>query len=769
MQMNNERKRQNALLQRELKTCKERVKEFEKKPVQFIYYKSGYESLQKQTSVEQQTNEKLKTEKDEMRGREKRRLKMKDKMIPLDYPKLNKLYESFDPSKEISVEQTYLSHPFTSNVSPELSPQKSNIPPKKMTNESQLLKISVNLDKEINELGKLIDIHLYVDRDKSFVYDNKADIRRIFSSENVNTKFDKSATLGKLICVTPMNKNKDLKAKMVSKVEVTKYKSKPVTSCFKLTNEQEKKKNENVITRGMYSSTKTETQTPVAKSKIFSSNCIGLASSSTIRRLESKDINLKNRVLMHTKSKSTSKDVKKSQNSVSLVSNKHDTINSNVSESKKKKDMENIHVKFDELTTMSSECNNSGPGLNCSSFQDSLEDLNEIPSKEDLDNFFGPLRTIANEPTTLVSDNKDDESVKEDVAELDRKTFINPFCTPMLVEAESSSTYQDSSNMHEFHQQHRSTDKWIKNHPIEQVIGDPSKPLMTRIRLHTDAEMCIYALIVSTTEPKNIKEAMLDHSWIESMQDELNQFKRLDVWELVERPIRKNIIEMDVKTAFLNGPLKEEVFGSQLEKALYGLKQASRAWYDKLSSFLIEHHFTKRIVDPTLFIRRHGDDILLVKIYVDDIIFCSTNPVFSKRFAKLMKYNFEMSMMGEMKFFLGLQIHLSTRGIFISQLQYTLEILKKHVMDGCDSISTPMATTRIDADLQGSPTDQTKYHSMIGGLMYLTASRPNISVATFVCARYQAHPTEKPLKEIMQSVIMIAKVHLEEDNLWATS
>ncbi|GJX55506.1 retrovirus-related pol polyprotein from transposon TNT 1-94 [Tanacetum coccineum] len=172
---------------------------------------------------------------------------------------------------------------------------------------------------------------------------------------------------------------------------------------------------------------------------------------------------------------------------------------------------------------------------------------------------------------------------------------------------------------------------------------------------------------------------------------------------------------MDVKTAFLNGPLKEEVFVQQpdgfvdpdfpnhvyrLKKALYSLKQAPRAWYDKLSSSLIEHHFTKGIVDPTLFTRRHGDDILLVQIYVDDIIFGSTKPVFAKRFEKLMKDNFKMSMIGEMKFFLGLQVHQSPRGIFISQSQYTLDILKKHGMEKCDTVSTPMATTKLDADLQ---------------------------------------------------------------------
>ncbi|GKC88080.1 retrovirus-related pol polyprotein from transposon TNT 1-94, partial [Tanacetum coccineum] len=149
------------------------------------------------------------------------------------------------------------------------------------------------------------------------------------------------------------------------------------------------------------------------------------------------------------------------------------------------------------------------------------------------------------------------------------------------------------------------------------------------------------------------------------------------------------IYQMDVKTAFLNGPLKEEVFVRS--------QTTPRAWYDKLSSFLIEHHFTKGIVDPTLFTQRHEDDILLVQIYVDDIIFGSTNPVLSNRFATLMKDNFEMSMMGEMKFFLGLQVYQSPRGIFINQSQYTMELLKKHGMEKCDA--TPMATSRIDADL----------------------------------------------------------------------
>ncbi|GJU04240.1 retrovirus-related pol polyprotein from transposon TNT 1-94 [Tanacetum coccineum] len=384
--------------------------------------------------------------------------------------------------------------------------------------------------------------------------------------------------------------------------------------------------------------------------------------------------------------------------------------------------------------------------------------------------------------------------------------FTNPFCTPVHEHAESSSRNIGNSNMHTFNQPQDSEYRWTKDHPLTQVRGNPSKPVQTRRQLATDPEMCMFALTVSIVEPKNIKEAMADSAWIEAMQEELHQFDRLQVWELVDKPFGKNVIklkwlwknkkdedqtvirnkarlvakgyaqeegidfeesfapvarleavrifvayaahksfpiyQMDVKTAFLNGPLKEEVYVAQpdgfvdpdhpdkvyrLRKALYGLKQAPRAWYDELSKFLISKGFTKGIIDPTLFTIKYGEDILLVQIYVDDIIFGSTNPKFSKRFEKLMHGRFEMSLMGEMKFFLGLQIHQSPCGIFINQAKYTLEILKKHGMEKGQSIGTPMATKpKLDADLSGEPVDQTDYHSKIGSLMYLTSSRPDI-------------------------------------------
>ncbi|GKE44308.1 retrovirus-related pol polyprotein from transposon TNT 1-94 [Tanacetum coccineum] len=183
-------------------------------------------------------------------------------------------------------------------------------------------------------------------------------------------------------------------------------------------------------------------------------------------------------------------------------------------------------------------------------------------------------------------------------------------------------------------------------------------------------------------------------------------------------------------------------------KALYGFKQAPRVWYNELSNFLVSKGFSKGSIDPTLFITKHGEDILLVQIYIDDIIFGFTNLKLSKQFEKLMHIKFEMSMIGELKLFLGIQIHQSPHGIFINQSKYAQKILKKHGMTSCDSIGTPMAAKHLDADLSGTPVDQTKYHIMVEALMYLTASRPDIVHATSYCARYQAKPTEKHLTAV---------------------
>nr|GEW13310.1 hypothetical protein [Tanacetum cinerariifolium] len=266
--------------------------------------------------------------------------------------------------------------------------------------------------------------------------------------------------------------------------------------------------------------------------------------------------------------------------------------------------------------------------------------------------------------------------------------FINIFCTSVQDRWETSYRHVDSSNMHTFYQHHPSEHRWTKDHPLEQ--------------------------------------------------EELHQFDRLDVWKLVDRPLCKNVINMkwlwknkrdEENTVIRNksrlvakgyaqkegvdfeesfAPVArlevEEVYVNQpdgfldpyhpdkvyrLKKALYGLKQAPRAWYDELSNFLVSNGFSK-----------------------------------------------------------GIQINQFPRGIFINQAKYAQEILIKHGMTSCDSVGTPMATKHLDADLSRTPVDQTKYRSMVGALMYLTASRSDSMHATCYCALYQAKPTEKHLTAV---------------------
>ncbi|GKA81944.1 retrovirus-related pol polyprotein from transposon TNT 1-94 [Tanacetum coccineum] len=196
---------------------------------------------------------------------------------------------------------------------------------------------------------------------------------------------------------------------------------------------------------------------------------------------------------------------------------------------------------------------------------------------------------------------------------------------------------------------------------------------------------------------------------------------------------------MDVKTTFLNGELKEEVYVSQpegfvdpdhpthvyrLKKALHGLNQAPRVWYDTLSRFLLDNKFSKGAIDPTLFTRKTGKHILLVQIYVDNSIFASTDPKACDIFSNEMSSKFQMSMMGQI-------------------------ILKKFGMNSRDPVDTPMVDRlKLDEDPLGIPVDQTRFRSMIGSLMYLTASRPDLVFAVCMCARYQASPTKKHLEAL---------------------
>ncbi|GJU15609.1 retrovirus-related pol polyprotein from transposon TNT 1-94, partial [Tanacetum coccineum] len=187
---------------------------------------------------------------------------------------------------------------------------------------------------------------------------------------------------------------------------------------------------------------------------------------------------------------------------------------------------------------------------------------------------------------------------------------------------------------------------------------------------------------------------------------------------------------MDVKSAFLNGFINEEVYVAQppgfidfakpnyvykLKKALYGLKQAPKAWYDRLKAFLIKHNYSMGMVDNTLFTKKKDSNLIIVQIYVDDIIFGSTCQEMCDDFAKIMHDEFEMSMMGELNFFLGLQIKQLDDGIFFNQSKYIKEMLKKFGLEDSKPIKTPMSTeTKLTRDEEGESVDNTKYRGMIG-------------------------------------------------------
>nr|GFB40910.1 putative ribonuclease H-like domain-containing protein [Tanacetum cinerariifolium] len=218
------------------------------------------------------------------------------------------------------------------------------------------------------------------------------------------------------------------------------------------------------------------------------------------------------------------------------------------------------------------------------------------------------------------------------------------------------------------------------------------------------------------------------------------------------------------KSAFLYETIKEEVYVCQplwfedpdhpdkvykVVKALYGLHQAPRAWYETLANYLLENDFQRGKIDQTLFIKKQKRDILLVQIYVDDIIFGATNKDFRKSFEKLMKDKFQMSSMGELTLFLGLQVKQKKDGIFIIQDKYVAEIIRKFELTKGKSSSTPIDTEKhLLKDPDGEDIDVNTYRSTIGSLMYLTSSRPDIMFAVCACARFQVTPKASHLHAV---------------------
>ncbi|GJW51264.1 putative ribonuclease H-like domain-containing protein [Tanacetum coccineum] len=328
-------------------------------------------------------------------------------------------------------------------------------------------------------------------------------------------------------------------------------------------------------------------------------------------------------------------------------------------------------------------------------------------------------------------------------------------------------------------------------HPQTQILGDLTSAFQIRRKVNKSSGV----------------HALINESWVDAMQEELLQFKLQKVWILVDLPKGKRAIgtkwvyrnkkdkrrvvvrnkarlvalgyrqeegiyyeevfapmarieairiflafasfmgfivyQMDVKSAFLYDTIDEEVY------ALYGLPQAPRAWYATLSAFLEQNRYRRGTIDKTLFIKKDKKDIMLVQVYVDDIIFGSTKKSWCDEFEALMKNRFQMSSMGELTFFLRLQVKQKEDGIFISQDKYVAEILKKFDLMSVKHASTPIETHKpLTKDEDAADMDVHLYRSMIGSLMYLIASRPDIMFVVCACSRFQVTPKTSHLHAI---------------------
>ncbi|GJW99563.1 putative ribonuclease H-like domain-containing protein [Tanacetum coccineum] len=402
------------------------------------------------------------------------------------------------------------------------------------------------------------------------------------------------------------------------------------------------------------------------------------------------------------------------------------------------------------------------------------------------------LKEIYNNPTDGIFTNAsyDDEGAVADFTNLETIVNVSPIPTSRI-----NSIHPSTLILGDLKSAVQTRSKVTKSSGAHAFVSYIQKQ---RRNNHKDFQHCLFACFLSQNEPKKISEALEDESWVDAMQEELLQFKIQKVWILVDLPYGKKAIgtkwvyrnkkdergvvvrnkarlvaqghrqeegidydevfapvarieairiflafasymgfivyQMDVKSAFLYGKIDEEVYVSQppgfidpkypkkvykVVKALYGLHQAPRAWYATLSTFLLKNGYRRGTIDKTLFIKKDKHDIIL------------------------------MSSMGELTFFLGLQVKQKEDGIFISQDKYVAEILKKFDFVSVKTASTPIETQKpLVKDEEASDVDVHLYRSMIGSLMYLTASRPDIMFAICACSRFQVTPKTSHLNAV---------------------
>eukprot|EP00253_Pinus_taeda_P015873 PITA_15873 len=342
----------------------------------------------------------------------------------------------------------------------------------------------------------------------------------------------------------------------------------------------------------------------------------------------------------------------------------------------------------------------------------------------------------------------------------------------------------------------------------------------------------LFALYCHVDDPIHFEDAIKDRKWIEAMDEEINAIERNKTWDLVELPKGKKVIgvkwvykaksnaegkierhkarlvvkgykqqygrdyeetfapvartetvravlsiaaqnkwkvyQMDMKLAFVNGVLMEEVYIEQplgyekkgqkhkvcrLKKALYGLKKAAREWYNRIDSYLLENGFDKCEGEPTLDIKKIDGKILIFVLYVDDVIFIGNDDYLIENFKAVMKEEFEMTDMGLLKYFLGIEVEQNGNGIFISQVKYVNEVLERFNMQDSKAAITPTVMgLKLSKEDNSKNFDPSLYKRIVGNLMYLTATRTDIMHAVSLISRFMERPKEAHWQAVKRSL-----------------
>jgi transposase InsO family protein len=394
-----------------------------------------------------------------------------------------------------------------------------------------------------------------------------------------------------------------------------------------------------------------------------------------------------------------------------------------------------------------------------------------------------------------------------------QKENVEAKTVPAVILEQKSTSFESEENVQSVPNSPSST----PSSPSSSSSSPSSTPIKIR-SLDNVYARCNYCSI----EPENFEEAFKEDAWRKAMQEEIDSIEKNKTWELVEKPNNKEAIgvkwvykvkhnpdgsvqknkarlvakgyaqqpgidyeetfspvarhdtiralislaaqkmwklyQLDVKSAFLNGELKEEVYVEQpqgfeiegqeekvyrLKKALYGLKQAPRAWYSNIDNYFMKKGFEKSKNEPTLYVKRQGMvDILIVALYVDDLIFTGNNLKMIEDFRKEMMMRYEMNDLGLLHHFLGIEIYQEVDGVFICQKKYAEKILKKFGMFGCNPTDTPLVVNeKLKKEDGGKKVDASNYRSLVGNLFYLTSTRPDIMFAASLLSRFMNDPS----------------------------